>query len=238
MKIFRSDCPLIALCITALALFPVVAESPPPAALELDLRQLRKMDTGVDQWEQVTNHVRWEPSRTAAVICDMWNQHWCRDATARVAEMAPRMNDVITELRRRGVLVIHCPSDTMKYYEGTPGRKLAQAAPPIETTPPLRGSCPLDSSREAPLPIDDSDGGCSDDPQSMPATAPPWPWQHEIDILKIQEGDAITDSAEAFYLMRQRGISTSLSWVFMRTCALSSAPLASVKWFTRARMSC
>ena len=134
MNIFHFECLLIAICTTASAQLPAFAEPPPSASLELDLRRLRKMDTGVDQWEQVTNHVRWDASRTAVVICDMWNQHWCRDATARVAEMAPRMNEVVTELRRRGVLIIHCPSDTMKYYEGTPGRKLAQAAPHIETT--------------------------------------------------------------------------------------------------------
>jgi nicotinamidase-related amidase len=168
----------------------------------LDLRRLRKMDTGVDQWEQISTHAQWEPSRTAAVICDMWDQHWCKSATARVAEMAPRMNDVITELRRRGVLIIHCPSDTMRFYDGTPGRKLAQAAPHVETTPPLRASCPLDPARESPLPIDDSDGGCAGDPASQQGT----PWRHEIDTLQIKEGDAITDSVEAFYLMRQRGI--------------------------------
>jgi alpha-L-fucosidase len=174
--------------------------------LELDMRRLQKLDTGVDQWQQVTNHAQWDPTRTAVVICDMWNQHWCRDATARVDEMAPRMNQVITELRRRGVLIIHCPSDTMAYYEGTPGRKLAQAAPHVATAVPLRNNCGFDSSREAALPIDDSDGGCSDDPQTPPQTVGPWPWSHENDSIKIEDGDAITDNTEAFYLMRQRGI--------------------------------
>src|ERR1035437_4448452 len=144
MKVFRSKWPRIVLCLTAFALFCVVAAPPPSGLLELDLRQLRKMDTGVDQWEQITNHARWEPSRTAVIICDMWNQHWCNGATSRVGEMAAHMNDVITELRRRGVLIIHCPSDTMKYYEGTPGRKLAQAAPHVETTPPIQSWRALD----------------------------------------------------------------------------------------------
>lgn len=132
--------------------------------LELDMRSLRRLDTGIDQWERVTNHATWDPTRTAAVVCDMWDRHWCKSATARVAEMAPRMNDVLTELRRRGVLIIHCPSDTMKYYEGTPGRKLAQATPHVETAIPLKGWANLDPAGEAPLPIDDSDGGCPDDP--------------------------------------------------------------------------
>src|SRR5215469_12515273 len=125
---------LIVLCAARLASLATGAETPVSGTLELDLRSLRKLDTGVDRWEQVTNHARWEASRTAAVVCDMWDRHWCKGATARVAEMAPRMNGVLTELRRRGALIIHCPSDTMKYYEGTPGRKLAQAAPHVETT--------------------------------------------------------------------------------------------------------
>ncbi len=205
MRISRLHRSLLTLCLTANAGFCLLA-APPPRSLELDLRRLRKLDTGVDQWQQVTNHVRWEPSRTAAIVCDMWDQHWCKGATARVAEMAPRMNEVIMELRRRGVLIIHCPSDTMKYYADTPGRQLAQAAPQVQTTVPLKGWCNLDPAKESALPIDDSDGGCNDEPPCKPATKSPWPWHHQIDALQIKPGDAITDSAEAFYLMRQRGI--------------------------------
>jgi alpha-L-fucosidase len=175
---------------------------PPSRPLEFDLRRLRRMDTGVDQWVHVSTHALWEPSRTAAVVCDMWTRHEYKKATARVAEMAPRINDAITELRRRGVLIIHCPSGAMKDYEGTPGRKLAQTARPVETTPPLQAWCGLDPARESPLPIDDSDGGCDDDPPCQLGT----PCYREIDTLQIKEGDAITDSAEAFFLMRQRGI--------------------------------
>src|SRR3974390_236337 len=129
----------ITLCLAIIISSALGAEAPVLVSLELDCRSLRRWDAGVDQWEQVTTHARWDPSRTAAVVCDMWNRHWCKSATARVAEMAPRMNDVLTELRRRGVLIIHCPSDTMKYYEGTPGRKLARAAPRMETAIPLKG---------------------------------------------------------------------------------------------------
>ncbi|HWH69152.1 MAG TPA: hypothetical protein VNT26_07190, partial [Candidatus Sulfotelmatobacter sp.] len=155
MKITYNPWPLITLCLTAMTSFCAPVEPPKSDMLELDLRQLRKLDTGLDQWEPVTAHARWEPSRTAAVICDMWNRHWCKSATARVAEMAPCMNDVITELRRRGVLIIHCPSDTMKYYEGTPGRKLAQAAPRVDTAIPIQSWVRLDAAKEGALPIED-----------------------------------------------------------------------------------
>ena len=203
----------------------------PYEPFELALRQLRKIEGagpyevgGPDQafrtckWDQITRRVRWDPARTAAVICDMWDRHWSRNATARVEEMAARVNDVVKELRRRGVLIIHCPSDTMKYYEGTPGRQLAQGAPQVEMSVPADaqgteredGWCNLNSNREAPLPIDDADGGGDDDPPCEPATQPPWPWTREIASIQIEEGDAITDSREVFYLMRQRGITNVL----------------------------
>ena len=123
--------PLLLLCLIAGILLPGAAVGAPSGSLDLDMRRLRKLDTGLDRWEQVTNHVQWDGAHTAAVICDMWDQHWCKGATARVAEMAPRMNDLLNALRQRGVLIIHCSSDIMKYYEGTPVCQLAQAAPSV-----------------------------------------------------------------------------------------------------------
>jgi len=117
--------------------------------------------------------------------------------------MAPRVNQRADALGARGVLIMHCPSDTMAFYKDTPGRKLAQSAPQVQTKVPLQRWCQLRSDREPPLPIDDSDGGCADGP---PPAGGPYPWTREIDAIQIGDGDAITDSAEAFYLMKQRGI--------------------------------
>src|SRR5262245_20796234 len=66
--------------------------------------------------------VRWDPRKTAVVICDMWDRHWCQGATRRVAEMVPRMNQVTAAARAQGMLVLHCPSDTMKFYQDAPQR--------------------------------------------------------------------------------------------------------------------
>jgi nicotinamidase-related amidase/type 1 glutamine amidotransferase len=170
--------------------------------LTLHTRSRPETAKGSGEWRPTETTVQWEARQTAIVICDMWNQHWCQGATARVAEMAPRMNEVIQAARGRGVFIIHCPSETMKYYENTPQRKLAQAAPKVTPRVPLQGWVGLDSQREGPLPIDDSDGGCDDEPPCQSGT----PWSHQIDTLQIQDGDAITDSEEAYYLMQQRGI--------------------------------
>jgi nicotinamidase-related amidase len=171
-------------------------------ALNLKLRSLVPADSHHYQWTQLTNEVSWEPTATAVVICDMWDKHWCQGASARVAEMAPRVNQAITELRRRGVLIIHCPSDTMKFYADAPGRKLAQSAPAAPLKTPQAGWCALDSTKEPALPIDASDGGCDDLPQCAQGS----PWRREIATIEVLPGDAITENIEAFNLMHQRGI--------------------------------
>ena len=53
-------------------------------SLKLELRRIMPAGDGKSQWTQVTNRVTWEGSATAVVICDMWDKHWCKGATARV----------------------------------------------------------------------------------------------------------------------------------------------------------
>ncbi|MGO8931497.1 MAG: alpha-L-fucosidase [Limisphaerales bacterium] len=181
--------------------------------LDLQLRSLKETKPGSDQWQVLEVRTNWAPEATAVVICDMWDKHWCKGATARVAEMAPRMNQTIAALRARGVLIIHCPSETMKFYEGSPGRKLAQSAPPVSPRAPQ-----LDAAHEPPLPIDDSDGGCDDDPPCAVAA----PWQRQIATIEIKDGDAITDNDEAYNLMCQRGITNVIVMgVHQNMCVLN-----------------
>jgi len=202
----------------ALLLVALVSSGAEPAApLFLPTRSRVETAKGSGQWQVVEKTVAWDPARTAIVICDMWNEHWCKGASERVAEMAPRMNQVIQQARSRGVLILHCPSETMKYYQDTPQRRLAQAAPPVAPKVPLLRWCGLTAGREAPLPIDDADGGCDD----WPACITGAPWTHQIDTIEIKEGDAITDSAEAYYLLQQHGIENIIVMgVHLNMCVL------------------
>ena len=170
--------------------------------LALQARRLVSVEKADNPWRVENQHLDWEPRQTAVVICDMWDRHWCRGATERVAEMAPRMNEVLNKLRECGVLVIHCPSDTMKFYADHPGRALAKKAPKVDLAPILARYKDRAPAIDPPLPIDDSDGGCDDQPQCTQGG----PWKRQIATLQIKDGDAITDSVEAFYLMRERGI--------------------------------
>lgn len=191
------------------------AENRSGEPLRLNVRN--RVDAGAGQWRVVEKPVEWNPKKTAIIICDMWDQHWCKGATERVAEMAPRMNQVVREAREQGVFIIHAPSSTMEFYKDTPQRKLAQAAPKAEPKVPLKNWCHLDPAREAPLPIDDSDGGCDDQPQCKGGN----PWRRQIATIEIAPGDAITDSAEAYNLLQQRGIDNVLVMgVHVNMCVL------------------
>ncbi len=169
----------------------------------LNLRSRVETAPNSARYHAVTAAKEWEPKQTAIVVCDMWDTHTCPNAALRVSQMAPRMNDVLKAARAQGVLIIHCPSNTMEFYKDHPGRQLAQQAPKVETARPLEKWCYLDKDHEAPLPIDDSDP-C--DCERTWKKGDPYPWTRQIATLEIMDGDAITDSAEAYYLMRQRGV--------------------------------
>lgn len=171
--------------------------------LHLTGRVRTEVTPGAGLWHTTSQSLKWKPAETCIVVCDMWDDHWCKPSAARVAELAPHMNQVLCLARQRGVLILHCPSDTMDFYRDTPQRKRAQAAPVFPTEKPLERWIRLIPEREGnALPIDDSDGGCDCDPPVSSHRA----WTRQHPAIEIHEEDAITDSAEAFYLMKQRGV--------------------------------
>jgi nicotinamidase-related amidase/type 1 glutamine amidotransferase len=190
---------LVGLCLSVL-----LADSARGEPLQLHLRSRHEVAPQSGRYHAITRDQAWEPQETAIVVCDMWDAHTCPNAALRVSQMAPRMNDVLKAARSKGVLIIHCPSNTMEFYKDHPGRKLAQQAPKVTPERPLVNWCYLDKEHEAPLPIDDTDGGC--DCERTWKKGDPFPWTRQIATLEITDGDAITDSAEAYYLMRQRGV--------------------------------
>ena len=68
-----------------------------------------------------------EPDKTAIVIIDMWNSHWCMTASERVSAMVPRMNAVLQAARELGMQVIWNPSDVVSAYSGYPQYEKAVA---------------------------------------------------------------------------------------------------------------
>lgn len=169
--------------------------------------------------------VEWDPRKTALIICDMWDQHWCRGAAQRVEELAGPMNKVVEAARDRGVFIIHAPSTTVDFYNGTPQRRLAQNAPFAKTKLPLAtverwgtAWCYPDPKRESDLPIDDTDMGC--DCETKCEIIPPW--TRQIKSIDIAEGDAITDHGqETFNLLAERQIDhVIIMGVHLNMCVL------------------
>src|SRR5580700_3924956 len=118
-----------------------------------------------------------KPESVAVTVCDMWDHHWCAGAERRVGELAPVMNRLIHSLRDSGALIIHAPSETMAFYEGTPARERAQKAPACLAHVDFTRR-PIDLEAEGPLPIDDSDSGCDDLPACPVNVKWPWTRQH------------------------------------------------------------
>jgi nicotinamidase-related amidase len=161
-----------------------------------------------------------EPKETALIVCDMWDQHHCPQAVARVKEMAPRMNQVLEKARAQGVLIIHAPSSCMDPYKDHPARKRAQAAPKATSLPKDIGTwCyKIPAEEKVKYPIEQSDGltdcDCTEAEQQAYdkelialGRNPKAPWKSQTDLLKIHNEDAISDSGvEIWNLLEQRGI--------------------------------
>ncbi|HVC92716.1 MAG TPA: hypothetical protein VND64_03450, partial [Pirellulales bacterium] len=55
---------------------PATANAAEP--LRLHLRSRDETAAGSGQFQVVAGEAEWDPARTAIVVCDMWDQHWCR----------------------------------------------------------------------------------------------------------------------------------------------------------------
>lgn len=196
------------------------------AVFVLRARSRPESPAGSKQFAPAETTLRWRAAESAVIVCDMWDRHTCRNATRRVAEMAPRLDAFLKAARRAGALIVHAPSDTMKFYEGTPQRELARTAP-VAPAPEKIQPRRLDPGREGSLPVDDSDW-CDDDPPCdlTPWTTQrpraPWPWTRQIAAIEVFPGDAVSESGQEMYnLFKQRGITrVLLTGVHTNMCVL------------------
>ncbi len=177
----------------------------------MTLRRRSEIFAGSGDWSELTIGRAFCPEQTALIICDLWDKHWSRGATTRVAALAPRVNVLATRLRGRGALIVHAPSETMDFYRDHPSRRRMVDVPRLS-------SPPGPSLTDPPLPIDDSDGG-SDTGESVPRRV----WTRQHPDLKIAESDAVSDDGEEIYsLFRLAGIRAVLiAGVHTNLCVLN-----------------
>ena len=174
----------------------------------------KDQDTGAIQ--EIHQTVHWDPRQTAIIICDMWNDHTCKSAAQRVAEMVPTVNRMTSAAREKGVLIIHAPSGTMSFYDETPQRRRAIEAlfteSPVEIKwnywDPEREGDPLSFMRSGGCGCSESCTGWIPDDQGVRQ----WkggevPWTRQIATIDIASEDAISDDGQEIYnLMQERGI--------------------------------
>jgi nicotinamidase-related amidase len=150
----------------------------------------------------------WEAARAAVIVCDMWDAHHCVTAARRAAEMAPRVNAVVGDLREQGALIVHSPGGCMDFYSGTPARLRAIHAPYAQAPVPIDWN-EWEDDEVAVLPTTLTvPGPCSCDSAEPCAEArPPYPWTRQTSVIDIGPDDAVSDDGqEVFNLLEHRGI--------------------------------
>ena len=165
-------------------------------------------------------HQSWKARETAIIVCDMWDAHHCLNATKRVGELAPRMNDVLKVARGKGATIVHAPSSCLDFYQDHPARKRTIATPKAASVPEGIDNWLnwLDEREEsAGYPIDASDGGEDDEKEAHDQWAkelaakgrnPKAPWIRQTEALEIDEDrDFITDNGtENWNVLDAQGI--------------------------------
>jgi nicotinamidase-related amidase len=168
------------------------------ADITVNLRSRVEVFKGSGEWQEVRLQQSLAVEKTAVLICDMWDKHWCRGATERVNGLVSQMAPFVEVARKRGFQIIHAPSETMAFYQDTPQRKRMLALAKIEPPAPLNLPDP-------PLPIDDKSGGCDTPDEFYKA------WTREHPGLRIDASDVISDNGSEIYsFLRERDIHTLL----------------------------
>jgi nicotinamidase-related amidase/type 1 glutamine amidotransferase len=187
---------------------------------DVSLHTRKRVETkpGSGRFHTVLDKVTWDAKHTAVIVCDMWDLHHCLNATRRGGEMAPRMNELLINARKRGMTIIHAPSECMAAYKDHPGRLRAMNTPKAKNLPKdISEWCrQIPAEEKGKYPIDQSDGGEDDDPKEHRVWAdelkskgrnPRAPWKSQMSTLKIENGDYISDSGvEVWSILDQRKI--------------------------------
>ena len=220
----------VALTVFACVVFVLPGGADEPKPLEIPARRYKEVPATATETKpfMLSNlTVTIDPTKTAVVVCDMWDDHWCKSAAQRCAELAKLAEPVLRACRDRGMTIVHCPSDTMAFYKDHPARKRATLVKKAE--PPKAKNLP-----DPPLPVDDTDGGCDDEKPVKFFKA--WTRQHAAITIDADK-DYVTDSgAELYSALKTNGLDTLLVMgVHTNMCVLnrSFAIKQMVRWDVR-----
>jgi hypothetical protein len=210
--------------LSALAVAPAQAQQPAKAETKLvfDL-ETRHAKTGAS----IVTPTVLDPQKTAIVVIDMWNFHWCMTAAQRVSAMVPRMNAVMDTARKLGIQVIWNPSDVVTSYSGYPQYEKAIAVkhrpvPNVRKMPSARFNAPI--------------GGCLCGPGFRCGVN--YGWDGMAPGLVIGSEDLVAGSTvEIYSLLAERGI-TNVIYMGVHTnmCVYGKPGALSFMW--KAGLNC
>ncbi len=203
--------------------------------LKLSLRYQTQTSEASGRFHTLQRAETWDAGKTALIVCDVWDSHNCWNAVQRVNEMAPRLNQVVQEARRQGVVIIHAPSDCMDFYKSHPARRRAESQAIAADLPDkiTQWCTQIPAEEKAKYPIDQTDGGCDDTPEQHSVweaelvkqgrREKKWPWKRQTEVIEIDEQhDYISDKGDEIWsVMESRGIeNVILTGVHTNMCVL------------------
>lgn len=147
--------------------------------------------------------------KTAIVVIDMWDKHWCKTHTIRVSQLAKKMNPVLDSARALGIQICFAPSDIVDFYKDYPQRKAVLSL--------RQHTKPAEKQFDPPIPPWGKTGGCECGPERPCKTRSAWSRQNAI--LKIKANDLIincNNNQELYNLCAERDIDTL---IFMGTAS-------------------
>lgn len=131
-----------------------------------------------------------DASKTVLLICDVWDNHYCKDLRQRTESLVGRINEFAKVVRSRGGSVLHCPSETVdKFYADWPQRTKMQRYPKTKTIV-------SEEMRSARIPLDTTlTTGCPDIPQCSVHTN----YTRQHGSIEILPQDLISDSGQEIH---------------------------------------
>jgi nicotinamidase-related amidase len=167
------------------------------------------------------------PGKTAIIVVDMWNSHWCMTTSERVSAMVPRMNAVLNIARSLGMQVVWNPTDVVTGYSGYPQYEKAVAveqckAPEVREALNVKFTVPV--------------GGCMCGPGFQCTVNYGWDGMHPD--FAIGDDDLFSSSTDEIYtLLSDRGI-TDVIYMGVATnmCVFGKPGALSFLW--RAGFNC
>ena len=192
----RMPCSLTIVGTLLLSLAGKLGAEPVRGSFELTIQHRNEAGKAVKEKIAV------DPAKTAVVVVDMWDRHWCKTYTARVANLVPRMNKTLQAARKLGIQIVFAPSDVANFYKDYPQRKAMRAIPRHPVPKRVAFDPPAN-----PGPTDCCE--CGPDQPCKKKSHGHWSRQHPD--LRMAEGDLIGDcnnGRELLNLCAQRNINT------------------------------